>query len=51
LILDIENGEFKEVNMDGTDAYFSDVTKLGDKAILGTESGVYYKSWESFLNK
>lgn len=51
LVLDIENGTFKEVDMAGTDAYFKDVTKLGNRAILGTRSGVYYKSWESFLNK
>jgi hypothetical protein len=51
LILNVENGTFKEVNLEGTDAYIKDVEKIGGKAVLGTDHGLYYKSWESFLNK
>lgn len=51
LNLNIDDGSFKVVDMKGTDAWIRDVTKMGDKAVLGTDHGLYYKSWESFLNK
>lgn len=50
-LLDEETNDVKEMNLDGLDAAIQSIEKVGDKVVVGTDAGVYYKSWESFLNK
>jgi hypothetical protein len=49
--LDLDNGVQKGLNMTGLDAFIKDISFVAGKVIVGTDAGVYYKSWESFLNK
>ena len=51
LVLNADDKTYKEINLEGTDAFIKDLVKLGDKAVIGTDHGLYYKSWDSFLNK
>lgn len=50
-LLDDETKEVREMNLNGLDAAIHSIEKVGNKVVVGTDAGVYYKSWESFLNK
>jgi hypothetical protein len=50
-IIDLEKGGVDKVNLNGLDAAIHSIEKVGNKVVVGTDAGVYYKSWESFLNK
>ena len=49
--LDSESATSTSINLDGMEDYVKDISAIGDKIVVGTDAGVYYKSWESFLNK
>ena len=50
-IIDLENGKIIEKDLTHLNAAIHSIEKIGNKVIVGTDAGVYYKSWESFLNK
>lgn len=50
-LLDDQTREVKELNLDGLNAAIQSIEKVGKKVVVGTDAGLYYKSWESFLNK
>jgi|GEM_PF-1140993 hypothetical protein len=41
----------REINNIGLQSPLKCIEKVGNKVVVGTDAGVYYKSWESFLNK
>lgn len=43
--------EVKRINTNGLPGRVLCIEKVGNKVLVGTSNGVYYKSWESFLNK
>jgi hypothetical protein len=50
-VLDYKTNKMRSLNLDGLDAAIHTIEKVGNKVVVGTDVGVYYKSWESFLNK
>ena len=50
-VLDDKTNKMRRLNLDGLDAAIYTIEKIGNKVVVGTDAGVYYKSWESFLNK
>ncbi|HAV25435.1 MAG TPA: hypothetical protein DCX01_04580 [Bacteroidetes bacterium] len=50
-IFDIETGEIKKkMDYSGLQG-LNCIEKVGDNVLVGTDHGLYYKSWKSFLNK
>lgn len=49
--LNAESATSTSINLDGMEDYVKDISAIGNKVVVGTDAGVYYKSWESFLNK
>ncbi|MFT7379807.1 MAG: hypothetical protein ACI8ZQ_001560 [Bacteroidia bacterium] len=49
--LDSESATSTSINLDGMEDYVKDISAIGNKIVVVTDAGVYYKSWESFLNK
>lgn len=50
-ILDLDNHKIIEKDLTNLNAAIQSIEKVGDKIIVGTDAGVYYKSWKGFLNK
>ncbi len=49
-ILDLDNHKIIEKDLTNLNASIQSIEKVGDKIIIGTDAGVYYKSWKGFLN-
>jgi hypothetical protein len=50
-IIDLESKKIIEKDLTNLNAAIQTIEKVGDKIIVGTDAGVYYKSWKGFLNK
>lgn len=50
-IIDLESKKIIEKDLTNLNAAIQSIEKVGDKIIVGTDAGVYYKSWKGFLNK
>lgn len=50
-IIDLDNKKIIEKDLTNLNASIQSIEKVGDKIIVGTDAGVYYKSWNGFLNK
>jgi hypothetical protein len=50
-IIDLDNMKIIEKDLTNLNAAIQSIEKVGNKIIVGTDAGVYYKSWEAFLNK
>jgi len=50
-IIDLDNNKIIEKDLTNLNAAIQSIEKVGDKIIVGTDAGVYYKSWTGFLNK
>lgn len=48
-LLEDETDKVKQLDLEGLDAAIYTLEKIGNKVVVGTDAGVYYKSWESFF--
>jgi hypothetical protein len=50
-IVRLNSATYTSIDLYGNEDYVKDISAIGNKVVVGTDAGVYYKSWESFLNK
>jgi hypothetical protein len=49
--LNSESTTSTSINLEGMGDYVKEISAKGNKIVVSKDAGVYYKSWESFLNK